>query len=510
MRAPQLAACAPPSSRSVVLAGLAVVASIVAACAPKDPSAPPAGFAIVDHDIRLGVVPALMRYDIEKFTVRPASKVKLTLTNNDSMQHNFILCRASAGAVDRVAKAAIALGEGASARDFVPDHQDVIVHTRALLPAEEQSIWFRAPQAPGAYPYVCTLPGHSFSMRGVMMVGEVVPPLLSELQYRLVEAPLRTLAELEASIEGKSAPPRAKLEGELIDLAAIGKRSQYGLWLHAKLHVTTAGRHRLFLRCDDGARVRVDGKEVVAHDGIHPAGPEREGSIELTAGSHELRVEYFQGGGGQELSIAIEGPNLPKTALTAKPVSPAPAAIPILVMHEAVVLRVHVEAASARSIAVGMPPGIHCVFDAETCRMQFAWSGAFLDVAPDRFGRGGQPCRILGERFEVGDIGFPLRREGVAEGAVRFRGYRTGKATSFLVDWSGQEVVWTVSPAPHGIGLRYDFELADIASDVRFVIDRSKLDVEASAGVWSADGLAVPAKEAAKFSVTIRKQEATK
>jgi hypothetical protein len=36
------------------------------------------------------------------------------------------------------------------------------------------------------------------------------------------------------------------------------------------------GKYRFFLSSDDGVRIFIDGKEVVAYDGIHPAGDIKE------------------------------------------------------------------------------------------------------------------------------------------------------------------------------------------------------------------------------------------
>ncbi len=53
----------------------------------------PDGFARVDHDIRIGVLPGRLRFDLEAFAVGPGSKVKLTFVNVDEMQHNLLICK---------------------------------------------------------------------------------------------------------------------------------------------------------------------------------------------------------------------------------------------------------------------------------------------------------------------------------------------------------------------------------------------------------------------------------
>ena len=97
-------------------------------------------------------------------------------------------------------------------------------------------------------------------------------------------------------------------------------------------------------------------------------------------------------------------------------------------MIDAVVMRVHVEGASARTIAVGLPGGMNYAFDAARCSVQFGWAGAFLDVSPDRDGRGGRPCKTLGVRAGVGDVGFPLRARTVLSDLPVLRLSRQGDA----------------------------------------------------------------------------------
>jgi hypothetical protein len=60
-----------------------------------------------------------------------------------------------------------------------------------------------------------------------------------------------------------------------------------------------------------------------------------------------------------------------------------------------------------RGIAVGYPGGVNVGFDANTCRLSFAWSGDFLDVAPVWDNRGGAPANVLGARFWKSPSGTP-------------------------------------------------------------------------------------------------------
>ena len=481
-----------------LLARLSTLLLVVPA-APLAAQAAPPGFETPDHDVRIGVRPGLLRYDKEEFSVAPGSKVKLTLTNPDAMQHNLVICRPGPDVTSRVAMAALQLGAEASDKHFVPDTPDVLFHTKALFLDQTDTIWFVAPEAAGDYPYVCTFPGHSFTMLGVMHVGGVDKALpIEELRYRLFEGDWKKLPDFDTL----TAKREGELPGGVLDLAPIQENSRYAVCFTGVLDVKAAGTYTFFLNSDDGSRVLIDGEMVVEYDGVHGAAKERKGVVELTAARHDLRVEFFQGDGGQALHVAYEGPGFERRSLSTTGKA-EPRAIPIAVHHHPVVMRVHVQDAASRTIAVGLPGAMNFCFDAQECCVQFGWAGAFLDVAPDRESRGGGPCKILGRRFEVGSVGFPLRTAGGVKRPVRFLGYRTGMAPAFSLDWGGTEVTWTVSAAPTAVGLRYTFAIPDAQQDVQFAIDPGKLELESTAGSWQGGVLTVPAASCREFSITL-------
>ncbi|MCC5036601.1 DUF1080 domain-containing protein [Streptomyces sp. WAC 00631] len=73
------------------------------------------------------------------------------------------------------------------------------------------------------------------------------------------------------------------------------------------LVVPSDGTYVFRLTSDDGSRLTVDGQEVIDHDGLHGAEP-KDGSVHLTAGSHPFRVDYFERGGEQQLTLAWRPP----------------------------------------------------------------------------------------------------------------------------------------------------------------------------------------------------------
>ncbi|WP_084468398.1 family 16 glycoside hydrolase [Promicromonospora sukumoe] len=60
----------------------------------------------------------------------------------------------------------------------------------------------------------------------------------------------------------------------------------------ANLEVPADGNYEFRLTSDDGSRLVIDDAEVIDNDGLHGA-ESKEGTVALTAGYHDLRVEYF-------------------------------------------------------------------------------------------------------------------------------------------------------------------------------------------------------------------------
>ena len=120
-----------------------------------------------DVAIEIGTAPGL-KFDQSNLTVVAGSSVKLTFNNTDDMPHNFLLV--AKNKADEVGIAATKLGLDGAALNYIPETAAVIAHTNLLAPHEIESIYFTAPEVPGAYPFLCTFPGHYLTMRGVLTV----------------------------------------------------------------------------------------------------------------------------------------------------------------------------------------------------------------------------------------------------------------------------------------------------------------------------------------------------
>ena len=120
-----------------------------------------------DATITIGTKPGL-QFNLATFDVKAGSRVKLVFDNDDDMMHNFLVVEP--GTADKVGEKAIALGLDGMGKDYVPDLEEVLFHTSLLEPGTMEAIYFTVPSEPGDYVYVCSFPGHSFTMRGIMRV----------------------------------------------------------------------------------------------------------------------------------------------------------------------------------------------------------------------------------------------------------------------------------------------------------------------------------------------------
>lgn len=71
------------------------------------------------------------------------------------------------------------------------------------------------------------------------------------------------------------------------------------------------------------------------------------------------------------------------------------------------VMRTFLPDVSPRSMAIRYPQEINLAYDAQSCRLAYAWQGEFLDLQPVWTERGGRPARIEGEIFWRAPAGFP-------------------------------------------------------------------------------------------------------
>ncbi|MBO0953373.1 PA14 domain-containing protein, partial [Fibrella forsythiae] len=100
------------------------------------------------------------------------------------------------------------------------------------------------------------------------------------------------------------------------DLTVRSRTENYGLNYTGYVNVPTDGVYTFYTYSDDGSKLLIGTTEVVNNDGGHGE-QERSGTIGLKAGTHAITIPYFQGGGGQALTVSYSGPGIGKQAIPA-------------------------------------------------------------------------------------------------------------------------------------------------------------------------------------------------
>lgn len=144
------------------------------------------------------------------------------------------------------------------------------------------------------------------------LLGDVVlVPAGEPFRYRLYRGDWQKMPNFDERT------PIAEGRTAKLNVAQFEPKNQFGVVFETYLPVAEeqAGKYSFTVGSDDGSRVIVNGKRVVDNDGIHPH-QKRTGEIELPAGVHSLRVEYFENSGEESLELQIDGPDRRGAALT--------------------------------------------------------------------------------------------------------------------------------------------------------------------------------------------------
>jgi azurin len=134
--------------------------------------APLAAFA--QDEVKLEVTSNdMMQYDKKALEVTTGQKVTITLKHvgklpKVAMGHNIVILKPGTVAPTFAMKAMTA-----AATSYIPQDEDskktIVAHSETIGGGESTTFSFVAPE-PGAYPYLCTFPGHFALMQGVLTV----------------------------------------------------------------------------------------------------------------------------------------------------------------------------------------------------------------------------------------------------------------------------------------------------------------------------------------------------
>jgi azurin len=135
--------------------------------AAEEPTTPGAGETAGPVSISIGAVGETLAFNTNQITAKSGSEVTITFDNpSANNQHNLVVVEN--GTKDAVSADGTPAGP---ANDWVaPGDSRVIANTKLLNPGTSGEVTFTAP-APGTYQFVCTFPGHNFTMFGDFVVN---------------------------------------------------------------------------------------------------------------------------------------------------------------------------------------------------------------------------------------------------------------------------------------------------------------------------------------------------
>ena len=229
--------------------------------------------------IVLRPLPDSLLFDQREIAVLAGRPIELTFENVDIMPHNWVLAAVGALAKVGLAAEAMAADPNATSLHFVPRAPEVLQATRLLQPGQSQKLEFRAPDAAGDDPFVCTFPGHWTRMNGVLRVAGT-PAELAAIEARVVR---RAVGAPAAAPPGA---PRsfvrdwrlAELEGDLARVQSASKERGRALLEQASC-----------LKCHASGESNPDAADGKLGSGSSPrTGPALADAVRAHAGAREL------------------------------------------------------------------------------------------------------------------------------------------------------------------------------------------------------------------------------
>ena len=117
--------------------------------------------------------------------------------------------------------------------------------------------------------------------------------------------------KLKPKKTGKGSGPEVS---GIIDLDLVDRSKPFAMEFEGELEIKQAGKYTFTLGSDDGSRLFVNDEEIIDNDGGH-AMLYREGSVRLEPGNAAIRVQYFDWGGANSLSLRVSGPGMDNVRL---------------------------------------------------------------------------------------------------------------------------------------------------------------------------------------------------
>ncbi len=258
------------------------------------------------------------------------------------------------------------------------------------------------------------------------------PHRINDLLSHIHHGKFKSLQELRAS---EAENVEEEKEG-FISLDQSDRKNYFGLVWNGWLNVPQDGRYHFTFSTDDGGALTINGQEIITRDRIGPATKPSRKSINLKKGRADIKIEYFEYSGKEEITLFWHGPEVNNQPLhKKKPKKRTAPSIPLVPpTGEALIYRNFIAGSDARGIGVGYSEGVNLLFSAETMALDLIWTGKFINAARHWTNRGQGFEKPAGNRLIPLNRGIPFNllesqttswnSKADPKLAPRFRGYR--------------------------------------------------------------------------------------
>lgn len=279
------------------------------------------------------------------------------------------------------------------------------------------------------------------------------------------ETALKNLTSRSYKGQWNQLPDFAKIQSEnveeehngIIDTAVAAQKENFGIVWEGDFIAPADGPHEFRLDADDGAKLIINGKPVVVVDGLGPMDGSRakNGTSDLQKGVNRIRVEYFQGGGFQGITLGWRSKAMknwewftPARAVKGSKGSPVILLAPTA--EKTVIYRNFIAGTTPRAICFGFPGGVNLAYSADNLAPEIVWAGNFMDAGrhwTDR-GEGNQP--------PAGETVLPLTKTRYLPADASFKGFSLDKQgnPTFKVQIAGAILTDSWKPGKTGTLIR--------------------------------------------------------
>ena len=233
----------------------------------------------------------------------------------------------------------------------------------------------------------------------LMLQGDHGPVAYRNFRYKVYFDEVLEIQDLNYEFYNLGSPLNEMPSFDTLELAGSGKadsldvekysdvQDYYALRFTGKLSVPKTGDYLLHIRSDDGAQLFIDGQKLIDNNYNHGMDERPSGFISLTAGMHDLQLDYYNNTWGKGLVLLAEGPEMKYQPLLSKiPKGQNRKAQPLVIKPEQSpeLVRCFTTYANEKRthvMAVGHPLGVHFAIDLNQGTLLKFWRGRFADVA---------------------------------------------------------------------------------------------------------------------------------